>query len=93
MGGWRVDQTKKIRKRKRGRQEFSMQDYDVQNAGRVMPEDTPVRRGQGAVLNTDGAPEERSTPRNQIHSIPRTQVQTWTRNSTCRITSYNMQGG
>ena len=68
MGGWRVDQTKKIRKRKRGRQEFSMQDYDVQNAGRVMPEDTPVRRGQGAVLNTEGAPEERSTPRNNINN-------------------------
>ena len=48
-----------------------MQDYDVQNAGRVMPEDTPVRRGQGAVLNTDGAPEERSTPRNQIWSMGR----------------------
>ena len=45
-----------------------MQDYVVQNAGRVMPEDTQFRRGQGAVLNTDGAPKERSTPRSQIHS-------------------------
>jgi hypothetical protein len=41
MGGWRVDQTKKIRKR--GCQEFSMQNYVKQNAGQVMPENTQIQ--------------------------------------------------
>ena len=58
-----VDQTKTIRKR--GRQEFSMQDYVIQHAGRVMPGDTQFRQGQGAVLNTD----MRQSSQSHVHMI------------------------
>ena len=71
--------------RKRGRQEFSIQDNVIQNAGRVVPESTQIQARSGSGAQHRWCARRESTPRSQIYSASSSPDSTSARSSTSWI--------